>query len=389
MPVTHWKVCCIALIVTVNTNLYAQSSNGGLPPVNTTGDIFTSSPSSNSRTDNTLPSMMNLSGKVVLDSGGPLPNRVLIQSNCHGVVRAEGYTDSKGSFSIQFSNKEFGGATQASETPAAHLDPNAVRQNSARDWRDCELKAVLPGFVSQPVDLGVRTPAIGNTNIGTIVLHHAANVEGSTVSTTSVSVPDKARKDYEKGLTEKKNGKLDSAQEKFQKAVEAYPDYAEAWLELGRVQVHNNDAAGARQSFHRSIAADSKFVSPYRELAQLAGHDKQWQELADTTDQLLKLDALNFPEAWFYNCVAKSNLGDVDGAENSAREGVKIDTGHRVPKLEYVLGAILAQKGDNQGAAEHLHTYLSLSPNAPDAADVKKKLQEVERLSAAAPASKQ
>jgi hypothetical protein len=63
MPVTHWKVCCIALIVTLNANLYAQSSNGGLPPVNTNGDIFTSSPSSNSRTDNTLPSMMNLSGK--------------------------------------------------------------------------------------------------------------------------------------------------------------------------------------------------------------------------------------------------------------------------------------------------------------------------------------
>jgi TolA-binding protein len=180
------------------------------------------------------------------------------------VLRAEGYTDSKGSFSIQFSNKEFGGATQASETPATHLDPHAVRENSARDWRDCELKAVLPGFVSQPVDLGVRTPAIGNTNIGAIVLHHTANAEGSTVSATSVNVPDKARKDYEKGLAEKKNGKLDSAQEKFQKAVDAYPEYAEAWLELGRVQVQNNDAAGARQSFHRSIAVDNKFVSPYR-----------------------------------------------------------------------------------------------------------------------------
>jgi len=331
--------------------------------------------------------MMNLSGKVVVDSGGPLPNRVLIQSNCHGVVRAEGYTDSKGSFSIQFSNKEFGGATQASETPATHLDPNAVRQNSARDWRDCELRAVLPGFVSQPVDLGARTPSIGNTNIGTIVLHRAATVEGSTTSATNASVPDKARKDYEKGLAEKRNGKLDSAQERFQKAVEAYPEYAEAWLELGRVQAQKNDAAGARQSFHQSIAADNKFVSPYRELAQLAGRDKQWQELADTTDQLLKLDALNFPEAWFYSCVAKVHLGNVEGAENSARQGIKIDAEHRVPKLEYVLGTILAQKGDHQGAAEHLHKYLSLSPNAPDAADVKKKLEEVERLSAATPAS--
>jgi len=148
--------------------------------------------------------MTNLSGKVVVDDGTPILNRVLIQSNCHGVVRAEGYTDSKGAFSIQFSNKEFGGASLASESPATHLDPNAVRENSARDWRDCELKAVLPGFVSQPVDLGVRTPAIGNTNIGTIVLHRAATVEGSTSSATSLGVPDKGkttRKDLQKGRT--------------------------------------------------------------------------------------------------------------------------------------------------------------------------------------------
>jgi tetratricopeptide (TPR) repeat protein len=121
----------------------------------------------------------------------------------------------------------------------------------------------------------------------------------------------------------------------------------------------------------------------------LAGHDKQWQELADTTDQLLKLDALNFPEAWFYNCVAKFHLDNVDGAENSARQGIRIDTAHRVPKLEYVLGTILSQKGDYQGAAEHLHKYLSLSPNAPDATEVRKKLEEVERLSAATPTSKE
>jgi hypothetical protein len=94
------------------------------------------------------------------------------------------------------------------------------------------------------------------------------------------------------------------------------------------------------------------------------------------------------PGSWFYNCVAKFHLENVDGAENSARQGIRIDTEHRVPKLEYVLGTILARKGDHQGAAEHLHNYLNLSPNAPDAIEVKKELEEVERLSAATPTSK-
>jgi tetratricopeptide (TPR) repeat protein len=250
------------------------------------------------------------------------------------------------------------------------------------------LKAVLPGFVSQVVPLASRAPALGNTDIGTIQLHRMSAGEDLTVSVTSARAPDKAKNDYEKGLQDTKSGKLDSAQEKFQKAVEVYPQYATAWLELGRVQAQKNDSAAARQSFHQSIAADGKFLSPYRELALLAAHDKHWQEMADTSDQLIKMNAVDFPEFWFYNSVAKFHLQNYDAAENSARQGIKIDPEHRVPRLEYVLGIIEAQKRDYQEAGEHLRKYLSLSPSAAEAADARKNLEEVERPSAAAPAPK-
>ncbi len=42
-----------------------------------------------------------LSGKVVLDDGTPPPEPVKIERVCNGVVRPEGYTDSKGRFSFQ------------------------------------------------------------------------------------------------------------------------------------------------------------------------------------------------------------------------------------------------------------------------------------------------
>jgi tetratricopeptide (TPR) repeat protein len=332
--------------------------------------------------------MNAVSGKVVLDDGSAPKDRVLIQSDCHGVITAEGYTDNRGAFSIEFTNKEPAQASTASETPTTRIRPNAIRYNTPRSWRDCDLRAVLPGFVSQVIALGTRTPELGMTDIGAIQLRRMSAGQDLTVSATSAQVPDKARKDYEKGLEEAKSGKLDNAQEKFKKAVEAYPQYASAWLELGRVQAQKNDGAGARQSFHQSIAADGKFIGPYKELALLAAHDKQWQEMADASDQLIKLNALDFPEFWFYNSVAKSHLQNYDAAETSARQGIKIDTQHRVPKLEYVLGVIDAQKRDYQGAEEHLRKYLSLSPSAAEAADTQKKLEEIERLAAAAPAPK-
>jgi tetratricopeptide (TPR) repeat protein len=386
MPITISKFGCIVLMLTASASSYAQSKakpgDSGMPPVST-GDVFTPTRTTNGRPDNTIPDMVAVSGKVVLDDGTSPRERVLIQSYCHGVSTAEGYTDTKGDFSIQFTNKEPSQASTASETPTTRIDSSAIRYNTSRSWRDCDLRAVLPGFVSQVVALASRAPAFGNTDIGTIQLHRMSGGEDLTVSATSAQVPDRARKDYEKGLGDARNGKLDSAQEKFQKAVEAYPQYATAWLELGRVQAQKNDGAGARQSFHQSIAADGRFLSPYRELALLAAHDKQWQEMADTSDQLIKLNALDFPEFWFYNSLAKFHLQNYDAAENSARQGIKIDTDHRIPKLEYVLGIIEAQKRDYQGAAEHLRKYLSLSPNAADAADTRKNLAEVERLASA------
>ena len=336
------------------------------------------------RTDgpDTLPRVLYVSGKVVIDDGAPISDRVLIQSNCDGTVKTEGYTDKKGTFSFEFGNtrnRALSGARPASDASVSIISSREMRENAPRDWRKCELKAVLSGFTSKIVDLSTNLPAFGNVNIGNIALHRMAPVEGITISANTAQAPDGAKKNYEKGLEEKKKGNLDSAQQEFRKAVDAYQQYAVAWLELGRVQIAMKDVAGARQSFHQSIAADAKLMGPYQELAQLAARDKQWQEVADITDQLLKLNSEDFPEIWFYNCVSKYHLGNLDAAESSGLQGVKVDRQHRIPKMEYVLGTILAQKHDYPGATQHLGNYLVLSPDGPEAEDARRQLAEVDK----------
>ena len=107
----------------------------------------------------------------------------------------------------------------------------------------------------------------------------------------------------------------------------------------------------ARKSFENAIAADAKFVSPYLQLAELQAKAENWTDLADSTGRLLKLDAVDYPMAYFYNATANLNLGQLDAAEVSARAGQKLDTPHRYPKLEQVLAAILERKKDYAGAA--------------------------------------
>jgi regulator of sirC expression with transglutaminase-like and TPR domain len=87
--------------------------------------------------------------------------------------------------------------------------------------------------------------------------------------------------------------------------------------------------------------------------------------------------------AYYYDASANLKLGRFDAAEKSARAGIKLDTPHRYPRLEPLLATLLARKKDYAGAAAHLRTYLLLTPEAEDAARIKKELAELERLAGA------
>ncbi len=218
--------------------------------------------------------------------------------------------------------------------------------------------AQLPGFTSQPIDLSSRLSTFESADIGRLVLHRMGQVEGLTISATSAMAPKDAQKAYEKGREKASKEKWDEAEQLFSKAVEIYPKYAVAWFDLGRIQFRNNDADPARHSFEQSIAADPKFVNPYRGLAELDLSQQRWPELVTVTSQLLALNPVSFPDAWLRNALGNYYLQNLAEAEKSARQGMKVDDQHQVPKLEYLLGVILIPKAQLHGS-RHPHPELS------------------------------
>jgi tetratricopeptide (TPR) repeat protein len=341
------------------------------------------------RTPSQLPSIIVhgpafLIGKVVVNDGTPLTESVVIQSICNGNIRNETHSDFKGNFSFQVNNptNNVAEAQVDGDISGAGFGGEPGRQGSQRDMSRCDLQAVLPGFTSQTLTLAGRVDGAGTANVGTIVLHRLQQVEGFSISATSAAAPDKAKKEFEKGREDAKKEKWDSANVRLAKAVEIYPKYAVAWLELGRVQLQRHDPVAAKASFHQAVDADPKFTSPYEELARLALQEKQWGDLVQITDQLLKLNSLSYPQHWFYNSLGNYFLLSYDQAEKAARQGLAVDVQHQVPRLEYLLGIILIQKHNYQEAMEHMKSYVRLAPKATDLDLAQKQIAELGRLTA-------
>jgi tetratricopeptide (TPR) repeat protein len=326
-----------------------------------------------------------LSGRVVLDDGSELTEQVAIQTICRGQKRTETHSDSHGNFSFELGNRNpMSVAAGMMDADTSSSDMMSTKRGNQRDWRDCELQAALPGFSSELIQLSSKISDFESSDIGRITMHRLANVEGLTISVTSALAPKPAQKAFDKGREQERKSQWDKAQESFEKAVQLYPQYAIAWFELGRVQVQKNNGTGARQSFGQALAADPKYVSPYHALAQLGASEKRWAEVVEITDKLLRLNPVDFPDAWLLNSVGNYLAQNFEAAEKSAQQGIKVDEAHRIPKLEYLLGMVLLRKQDYAGASRHMQQYVSLATQPAEVDEARKQLAEINRLSSTA-----
>jgi tetratricopeptide (TPR) repeat protein len=356
-----------------------NAQSAGSPPVNVNSTNTITNPTVNTT---------YISGKVMVDDGTDVPDQVSIESVCNGRTHIETVTDSKGRFSFQIKSpkqpavvSEDSSDTSQRSSDGAGLLNRRVNADPVGDYlRNCRLRAYVSGFTSNNVELSAKTSDNGMADVGALVLHRVGQVEGSMVSVTTAQAPANAKKEYDKGRDSKTNEKWGAAEKHFARAVQQYPQFAAAWVELGRMQMRRADPQAARDSFHQALSADPKFVSPYHQLAQLAASERNWKEVVDATDTMLKLDPVNFPEDWWLNAVGNYSLNHFDLAEASALKGLELDKKGQYPRLEYILGLSLAQKHEYAGALDHIRNYLRLAPLDPDAENVRRQAGNIARL---------
>ena len=334
-----------------------------------------------------------LTGRVATDDGSSLPARAALERNCSNGTRVEGYTDTKGYFSLHLGEERNGSvlpdaaytgdATSSWRSAAADMASFSSSKSAMPALYGCELRVKLAGYRSQTVSLNERVP-LDTPNVGTILVHREAQGEGSAISVASLSAPKQARKAFERGREDEKNRRPEEAIREYRRAVELYPRYATAWFALGRLEESQGHAEPAGECLKSAIAADPKFVDPYVNLARLALLARHWETAVEISDTATKLNAFDYPQVFLYNAVANFNLKRMGPAERSALAVRRLDTRRRFPQVLHLLGLILQAQQNYAGAAVHLRAYLENTPNGPDATAVRAQLTEVETLAKAA-----
>ena len=340
---------------------------------------------------------MFLRGRVATDDGTPVPHDALVERVCNARVRQQVYASSRGDFSM-----ELGAMTDSYVDASGDGSP---RYDQARkvpgtgisrlELTNCELRAAVSGFHSSVISLVEITPDSSSMDVGAIVVHRTAKIQGMTLDAAPYKAPRDARRAYEKGLEAERKGRLADARQYFEKAVEIYPKFANAWFQLGAVLQNLAQKEPARTAYTHATTIDSKFLPPYLSLASLAFEAEDWTQVLNLTNQVLDLDPLkyahvtgfildldpqDYAKAYFYNSAANYKLNKIEDAERSGLKAERLDVRPRFPQLHLLLAEIFARKNNYATAISETKIYLELSPHAKNADQVREWLAKLEKL---------
>jgi TolA-binding protein len=340
---------------------------------------------------------MFLRGRVATDDGTPVPHDALVERVCNARVRQQVYASSRGDFSM-----ELGAMTDSYVDASGDGSP---RYDQARkvpgtgisrlELTNCELRAAVSGFRSSVVSLVDLAPVSSSMDVGAIVVHRAAKIQGMTLNAAPYNAPKDARRAYEKGLEAARKGRIADARQYFEKAVEIYPKYANAWFQLGAVLQNLAQKESARTAYTHATTIDSKFLPPYLSLASMAYEGGDWTQVLDLTNHVLDpdplryakvtsyvldLDPLDYAEAYFYNSAANYKLSRIEDAEKSGLKAERMDVRSRFPQVHLLLAEIFARKNNYATAISEARIYLELAPHAKDADQVRERLAKLEKL---------
>ncbi len=359
-------------------------------PIGSNQPIGSSQPSTSQTPQIQTPAYVR--GRVIMNTGQPVPEPVSVGLNCGTQLRQAIYTDPKGYFEFVL-----GAGPQGNMDMSASNDtkgPGSGNMSRAGGFGGrggvgdpgnrllgCELRVSVAGY--EPLTKDITDPGdITGIDAGTLQLHRLAGVEGSSISVTSLLVPGNAHKEFDKAASDLRSNHLASATQHLEKAVSQYDKYAAAWNLLGGIYSSSGEKEKANKAYAKAIASDPQYIPPYVGLATLQLQDEEYENALETAGKALALDP-RIGLASFVQAAADLRLNRLDDAEKSARNAEQ-QPHQNIPQVHAVLAQIFVEKQDYANAAAEMRAYLKEAPQGNFAAEIKKSLDDIDKSTASA-----
>jgi predicted negative regulator of RcsB-dependent stress response len=233
--------------------------------------------------------------------------------------------------------------------------------------RTCRLEATLPGYVSTSLDISDLNGFISSARELPPLVLHLKGSDPRTIVNSDSDVPSAARAPWKAAMQAVNSGNVADAANQLKLVVAAAPKFARGWHSLGIAYETEQMLPEARDAYTHATDADPKLLISWVTLSRMDVLVKDWSGAAKAADTAIKLDLKHmYPEVYLHQAVARYELKDLQGAESSATQALQLDAKERKFRGEFVMGRILAAKGDTAGAKTHISKYLALDPSAPD-----------------------
>lgn len=201
-----------------------------------------------------------------------------------------------------------------------------------------------------------------------------------TVSVRELTIPRKAKREYERAQKQLSKRNVDAAIAHLKKAVEIAPNHVAAWNNLGTIAYQTARYRDAEKYFRTALRYEPGAYSPVVNLGGALLALNEFKEALKYNLYALELRPLEaLPNSQLG--LNYHYLGDDDRAIKYLTKAREIDPNH-FSQPQLTLGKIYASRGDLNNAVRELRDYVKRHPDSPTAEGVRKWLAQVKRQAA-------
>ena len=288
-------------------------------------------------------------GRVSLPDGKPA-SRVMVKLEMSSGLKREIMTDDYGRYEIR--------GVSAGRYQVSATNPDAPEQYSERAESDS-----TRAFSNRvQIDVYLRLPLHSDKR--------EAKPGTVSVAEATQNIPKAARKAYDQGVKLQKENQSDKALAAFNQAVELYPEYFQALTERANLLMGGGKLTEAAADFELALRLNDKYVPALRGLGYCQIQQKQFEPAVSNLERAFVIEP-KVPLTLLLLGYANLSLSRYEPAKQCLEEALKLGP-ESSARAHVYLAEVFAHEQKFKEAADSIRRYLTLKPDAADAADLRK-----------------